>query len=50
MEKLAVLGGDPIRVEKYPAWPIFDERDIEAVTRTVKSGRWGGGRSSVSQP
>jgi len=42
MEKLAVLGGEPIRSEKYPAWPIFDERDIEAVTRTVKSGRWGG--------
>jgi len=42
MEKLAVLGGDPVRKEKYPAWPVFDERDIEAVTRTVKSGRWGG--------
>jgi len=42
MDKLAVLGGDPIRREKYPTWPVFDERDIETVTRTVKSGRWGG--------
>jgi len=42
MEKLAVLGGEPIRSEKYPSWPVFDERDIEAVTRTIKSGRWGG--------
>jgi len=42
MAKLAVLGGEPIRREKYPEWPVFDERDIEAVSRTVKSGRWGG--------
>lgn len=42
MPKLAVLGGEPVRKEKYPAWPVFDERDIEAVTKTIKSGRWGG--------
>lgn len=42
MSKLAVLGGDPIRNEAYPQWPVHDERDLKAVTRTVKSGRWGG--------
>lgn len=42
MEKLAILGGPAVRTEPYPDWPVFDERDIEAVTSVVKSGRWGG--------
>ncbi len=42
MAKLAVLGGEPLRKEKYPSWPVFDKRDIEAVTKTIQSGRWGG--------
>ena len=42
MPQLAALGGKPIRKKSYPAWPVFDERDIEAVTRTIQSGRWGG--------
>lgn len=42
MSKLAVLGGTPIRSEPYPRWPVFDHSEIEAVTRTVLSGRWGG--------
>jgi dTDP-4-amino-4,6-dideoxygalactose transaminase len=40
--KLAALGGEPIRKEPYPEWPIPDGRDIEAVTRVIQSGRWGG--------
>ena len=42
MSTLAILGGEPVRKESYPEWPVHDERDIEAVTRVVKSGRWGG--------
>ncbi len=42
MSKLALLGGEPIRKEPYPQWPVHDERDIEALTRVVKSGQWGG--------
>jgi dTDP-4-amino-4,6-dideoxygalactose transaminase len=42
MSKLAILGGEPTRKESYPEWPVHDERDIEAVTRVVKSGNWGG--------
>ena len=42
MSNLAVLGGKPVRHEGYPEWPVHDQRDIEAVTRTIKSGRWGG--------
>ncbi len=42
MSKLAILGGEPIRTRPYPEWPVHDERDIEAVTRVIKSGNWGG--------
>jgi dTDP-4-amino-4,6-dideoxygalactose transaminase len=42
MSELAILGGEPVRTEPYPEWPVFDERDVEAVTAVVKSGRWGG--------
>jgi dTDP-4-amino-4,6-dideoxygalactose transaminase len=42
MSKLAILGGEPVRKEPYPEWPVHDERDIEAATRVIKSGRWGG--------
>lgn len=40
--KLAILGGPKTRTEPYPAWPVWDQRDIEAVIEVVKSGRWGG--------
>ena len=42
MTKLAILGGEPIRSKPYPQWPVFDQRDIDAVTQTIQSGRWGG--------
>jgi dTDP-4-amino-4,6-dideoxygalactose transaminase len=42
MTQLAALGGKPIRTDKYPQWPVYDQRDIDAVTRAVQSGRWGG--------
>ena len=40
--KLAILGGTPARTEPYPPWPVYDERDIAAVTAVIQSGRWGG--------
>jgi len=42
MSKLAILGGQPVRKESYPSWPVFDERESEAVVRVVQSGQWGG--------
>ena len=42
MSDLAVLGGDPIRTEPFPRWPVFDQSEIDAVAHTVLSGRWGG--------
>jgi dTDP-4-amino-4,6-dideoxygalactose transaminase len=42
MSQLAILGGDKTRTEPYPQWPVWDQRDIDAVTEVIKSGRWGG--------
>ena len=42
MSKLAILGGEKVRSEPYPSWPVWDDRDIAAVTEVVKSGNWGG--------
>jgi L-glutamine:2-deoxy-scyllo-inosose/3-amino-2,3-dideoxy-scyllo-inosose aminotransferase len=42
MSELAALGGSPIRTEPYPQWPVYDERDIQALTDVINSGRWGG--------
>ena len=42
MPSLAALGGEPVRKEPYPEWPVFDQRDVEAVTKVITTGRWGG--------
>jgi L-glutamine:2-deoxy-scyllo-inosose/3-amino-2,3-dideoxy-scyllo-inosose aminotransferase len=42
MTELAIFGGPPTRSSPYPAWPVWDQRDIDAVTEVVRSGRWGG--------
>ena len=42
MSQLAILGGPKTRTESYPEWPVWDQRDIDAVTEVIKSGRWGG--------
>jgi dTDP-4-amino-4,6-dideoxygalactose transaminase len=38
---LAINGGKPVRTEPFPAWPVFDEREIEAVSEVARSGKWG---------
>ncbi len=39
--KLAVLGGEPVRKGKaWPPWPHIDEKVVDAVVRTTKSGIW----------
>jgi dTDP-4-amino-4,6-dideoxygalactose transaminase len=42
MSDLAIFGGPRIRTEPYPEWPVWDERDIQAVTDVIRSGQWGG--------
>ena len=40
--KLAILGGTPVRMKTWPKWPamIADEKLIESVVKTTKSGIW----------
>ncbi len=40
MARLALLGGTPVRTAPFPAWPVHDEREVEAVTEVVRSGKW----------
>ncbi|MEA2062896.1 MAG: DegT/DnrJ/EryC1/StrS family aminotransferase [Gemmatimonadota bacterium] len=41
MTKLAIKGGSPVRTEPFPAWPIWDGAEIEAVREVIESGKWG---------
>ena len=40
MSVLAINGGSPLRTESFPAWPVHDQREIEAITEVVESGKW----------
>jgi dTDP-4-amino-4,6-dideoxygalactose transaminase len=42
MSELAILGGPKTRTEEYPDWPVFDQREVDAVTDVIRSGQWGG--------
>lgn len=37
---LAIRGGEPVRVDPFPPWPQYDEREIEVVTSVLKSGKF----------
>lgn len=41
MPKLAVNGGPRVREKPWPAWPIYDEREIDALAEVVRSRQWG---------
>jgi len=41
MAKLAIKGGDPVRSEPYPDWPVWDNGELEAVREVIESGKWG---------
>ena len=39
--KLAILGGDPVRkAAKWPEWPYVDEKMVDAIVKTTRSGIW----------
>jgi len=39
-EKPAILGGKPVRKMKYPGWPIFDQKEEQALLTALRSGKW----------
>jgi dTDP-4-amino-4,6-dideoxygalactose transaminase len=39
--KLAILGGDPVVKNKvWPKWPYVDDKVVDSVVKTTKSGAW----------
>lgn len=40
MARLALKGGSPVRTAPFPEWPVHDEREVEAVTEVIRSGKW----------
>ena len=48
--KAALLGGPPVRKAAFPEWPVFDSTEEQALTGTLRSGKWGrGGGTKVEQ-
>jgi len=41
LSKLAIDGAEPIRKRPFPQWPIFDEREAEALNEVLHSHVWG---------
>ena len=41
MQRLALLGGTPVRTRPFTAWPIFGEAEEQRLVRTLRSGQWG---------
>jgi dTDP-4-amino-4,6-dideoxygalactose transaminase len=39
--QLALLGGNPVRRDPFPAWPIFDAKEEKRLLRVLRSGHWG---------
>lgn len=39
-EKPALLGGQPVRKGPFASWPVFDEKEQEALLKVLRSGKW----------
>jgi hypothetical protein len=39
-KNLAINGGEKT-IDKVFPWPLFNETDVNAVTKIVRSGQWG---------
>ena len=39
----ALAGGTPVRRTPFPSWPVADNREEDALVRTIRSGRWNRG-------
>jgi dTDP-4-amino-4,6-dideoxygalactose transaminase len=42
-EKLALLGGNPVRTRPFTKWPVTGDEEIQALTRVLESDKWGSG-------
>jgi dTDP-4-amino-4,6-dideoxygalactose transaminase len=42
MNKLAILGGEPVRRKAFSPWPQYRTSDVERIVKQVESRHWGG--------
>ncbi len=40
MSTLARQGGTPVRTRPYPAWPVFDELEVQGLHQALEQGIW----------
>jgi dTDP-4-amino-4,6-dideoxygalactose transaminase len=40
MSDLALFGGKPVRSRPFPAWPVFDTGEEQALLEVLRSGQW----------
>lgn len=40
MEELAANGGRPFKQDSFPAWPVYDEKELDNLADVVRSGNW----------
>ncbi len=40
MPNLAIHGGSPAKTKPFPAWPIYDDRERQALNEVLESGVW----------
>jgi L-glutamine:scyllo-inosose aminotransferase/L-glutamine:2-deoxy-scyllo-inosose/3-amino-2,3-dideoxy-scyllo-inosose aminotransferase len=40
LDRLAILGGEPVRRQPWPIWPRFDNNTETALKEVLHSGRW----------
>jgi dTDP-4-amino-4,6-dideoxygalactose transaminase len=45
MARLALKGGKPVRNKPFPKWPVFDEKELDALKQVLESGVWGAGQN-----
>jgi len=39
-DKLAVKGGNPVRKDPWPEWPVWDQEAEKGITEMLRTGRW----------
>jgi dTDP-4-amino-4,6-dideoxygalactose transaminase len=49
MEKLALFGGEPVTTRKFAAFPVYDNREEEALIEVLRSRVWGGYSPKVAE-
>ena len=40
---LAIFGGEPIKKNEFPSWPVTGELDKRLLLETIRSGKWSNG-------